>query len=101
MSYAFISCVLQLKSNGDLSEHVKSCSSTTISTTTMPIVTKLGRVMSYYERLPSLKSYNPLITWSCEITQQTKNHYISTTRVSLATMQDSNLHLKVPTHKVA
>ena len=31
----------------------------------IPIVTKLVRVLIYSEKLPPLKSYDPLITWSC------------------------------------
>ena len=30
----------------------------------MPITTKLGRVITYNEKLPPLKSCDPLITWS-------------------------------------
>ena len=38
----------------------------------MPIATKLGRVVTYHEGLPPIKSHDPLITWSCKITWQTK-----------------------------
>ena len=31
----------------------------------MPIATKLGRVVTFNEELPSIKSENPLIMWSC------------------------------------
>ena len=37
------------------------------------VVTKLGKVVTYYEGPPSAKSYDPLITWSSEITSQTKS----------------------------
>ena len=29
----------------------------------MPVKIKLGRVVTYYEKLPPLKSYDPLIMW--------------------------------------
>ena len=38
-----------------------------ISTTTMPIATRLARVLTYYEGLPPIKSDDPLVTWSCEV----------------------------------
>ena len=47
----------------------------------MPMTTKFGRVLTYHEGLPSLKSHDPLIMWFCEITQQT----ISTTTMPMAT----------------
>ena len=43
-----------------------------LSTTTMPMATKLGRVVTYHEVLPPIKSCNPLTAWSCKITWQTK-----------------------------
>ena len=66
MSYA-----LEIKSNGGfkracgilLFNHEKHF----ISTTTMPIATKLARVLTYYEGIPPIKSDDPLITWSCEV----------------------------------
>ena len=43
-----------------------------ISTTTMPMATTptLGRVLTYYDGFPTIKSHDPLITWSYEITWQ-------------------------------
>ena len=38
----------------------------------MPIATKAGRVVTYHERLRSIRSYGLLTTWSCKITRQTK-----------------------------
>ena len=38
----------------------------------MSMVTKLGRVVTYHERHPPIKSHDFLITWSCKITQQTE-----------------------------
>ena len=34
----------------------------------MPIATKLGRIVTYFDELLSIKSNEPLTTWSCEIT---------------------------------
>ena len=36
------------------------------------ITTKLGSMVTYLKRLPSIKSRESLITWSCEIMWQTK-----------------------------
>ena len=38
----------------------------------MPIATKLGRVVTFNEELPSIKSENPLIMWSCNFSWQIK-----------------------------
>ena len=57
--------IIKINSNGRFRrEHVESCPSTTknISTTTKPMATKLGRMMTYHERLPFKKSHYPLIT---------------------------------------
>ena len=43
-----------------------------ISTTTMLMATKLGGMMTYLQGFLVIKSLDPLITWSCEITEQTK-----------------------------
>ena len=43
-----------------------------ISTTTIPMATKLVRVVIYHEWLLSLKSHDPFITWSWEIAWQTE-----------------------------
>ena len=39
-----------------------------ISTTTVPMVTKLGRMPTRLERLPPTKLFNPLFKWLSEIT---------------------------------
>ena len=39
----------------------------------MATATKVSGVVTYYEGLPPIKAHGPLITWSCEITWQTKN----------------------------
>ena len=38
----------------------------------LPPRTKLGRVMTYHEGLPPIKSHEPLITWPSEIPRQTE-----------------------------
>ena len=38
----------------------------------MPMVTKLTKVVAYHGGPPLIKLYDPLITWSCEITWETK-----------------------------
>ena len=39
-----------------------------ISTARVPMSTKLGRLVTYIKRLPPRKSYDTLVTCSCEIT---------------------------------
>ena len=46
-----------------------------ISHITMPIVTKLVRMVIYRKELASIESYDPLVTWSCEV--RWKIRYIS------------------------
>ena len=43
-----------------------------ISTTTVPIATKFGRIVTYLEGLLSIKSYKALISWPWKVTWQTK-----------------------------
>ena len=43
-----------------------------ISTTTMSMVTKLGRMVTYLEWLLPIKSRDHIITWFCKITWKTK-----------------------------
>ena len=40
--------------------------------TTMSMATKLGRVVIYYEGLSPITAHDPLITWLCKITWETK-----------------------------
>ena len=51
-----------------LQGHVKyvSCS---ITITTRPMFTKLGKVVTYYNKLQLTKSHNPLNMWSREVTR--------------------------------
>ena len=43
-----------------------------ISTTTVPMATKLDRMVTYLNGLVPVKSHSHLITWFCKITWQTK-----------------------------
>ena len=45
-----------------------------LSTNTMPMATKLGRVVTYNEESPSIKSQDPMITYSCMVMR--KNEYV-------------------------
>ena len=45
------------------------------STSTIPMDTELGRVVTYHEGLLSVKSRDSFVTWSCEITWQTKSMF--------------------------
>ena len=56
----------------------------------MPMATKFGRVVTCHEGLPPIKPHDPLITWSFEITSQTKT-VVSTTRVPVATKLGSKV----------
>ena len=46
-----------------------------IATATVPMATKLGRMVTYLDGLLPMKSHDPLITWSCEITGSRKPLY--------------------------
>ena len=50
----------------------------------MPMTTKLGRVGICNEELPSIKSQDPIITWSCKAIGNIKS-VISTTARPMAT----------------
>ena len=47
------------------------------------MATKLDRMVTYFERLLTIKSFYALITWSCKVTKK-KILYISITRVPMA-----------------
>ena len=55
-----------------LQDHVKSLNHY-ISSSVANMATKLGRMVTYFESLLSIKSYDPLLKWSGEIAWQTKN----------------------------
>ena len=59
----------------------------------MPMGTKLGRVVTYHEGIPPIKSRDPLITWSCEITRQTKTIINSTTRLAVGSYQKRHMNV--------
>ena len=56
-----------------------------ISTTRVFMTTKLGRAVTYFERLLTIKSFYALTTWSFKTNVTNKNHYMSTIRVPIAT----------------
>ena len=67
-SYPFSHLILWLRGLPRSRDKIK----TTISTLTLPMATKLGRIMTYLERLLARKSHVPLVMWSCKMTRQTK-----------------------------
>lgn len=38
----------------------------------MPMTTKPGRLVTYNKELPSIKSKDSMIKWSCKVTRQIK-----------------------------
>ena len=38
-----------------------------IYTTTIPMITKLGKVVTYHEEFPHIKLCDPSMTWFCEV----------------------------------
>ena len=59
-------------------DHVRSCDKSKAlylhnSTTTLSMVTKLSRVVTYCEGLPLIQLQGPLGMWSCDIISQIKN----------------------------
>ena len=61
-----------------------------ISTATVSLATKLGRMLIYLEQLPSIKLLNPLVTWSYKIICETKT--ICGLAKSLAKLKQLYLH---------
>ena len=65
--------------------HHQKGKSLDVSNTIVPMVTKLGRIVTNLEWLPPIKLFEPLMTWSCKIMWQTKTiispplNYIYTT----------------------
>ena len=55
-----------------LQDHVKSLNHY-ISSSVATMATTFGRMVTYFESLLSIKSYEPLLKWSGEIAWQTKN----------------------------
>lgn len=43
-------------------EYISFC----ITTTTTPMATKGGKLVTYHKKLQSIKSHNPLNMWSCK-----------------------------------
>ena len=64
----------------------------------MPMTTKLGRMMTYLDEILPIKSNDPLITWSCEITWQSKT--IIPTLPQFLCSPDDDIPWEAPNHKV-
>ena len=68
-------CASEISGNGGNKQaHVESCISATHITS--PLSQSLwprNLTWWWHERLPSIKSHNPLVTWSWEFTKQIKN----------------------------
>ena len=72
-----------------------------ISSTSMPMATKLGRMVAYFERILTIRSFYVLIMWSCKVTWQTKIIiYPQPECLWLHTWQNDNLPWWVPSDKV-
>ena len=72
-----------------------------ISSTRVPMATKRGTMVAYFERLLTIKSFYALITWFCKVTWQTKIIiYPQPDYPWLQTWQNDNWPWWVPTYKV-
>ena len=67
----------------------------------MLVANKLGRVVTYHERLLLTKSLDRLITLSCEILRQTENISHNQSAYAHQTWQYGNLAWWAPAHKVS
>ena len=56
-----------------------------VFTTTMPMATKLGSMVTYLDWLIPIKSHDTLIACSCKIPSQIKYYYISINTVLMTT----------------
>ena len=67
-------CLLPIRSNDHIITWFSEITRQTknISTTTIPIAAKLGRMMTYLEWLIPIKSHVCIIIWSCKISWQTE-----------------------------
>ena len=65
------------------------------------MVTKPGRVVTHNEELPSIKSQDPLIMWSCKGKSQAKTMIISTNTIPMGTKlgRDETYHEGLPSIK--
>ena len=66
----------------------------------MPMATKLGRVVGYYERILPVKSNDPLIRWLCSITWQAKTCLQCHSAYGHQIWQDGNLSWLALAHKI-
>ena len=55
-----------------------------VSTFSVLMANKIGRMVTYLDGLLTMKLFNILITWSCKV----KNYYISSTKVPVTTKVD-------------
>ena len=82
-----------------LEDHVSN-KSNCISTIRVPMVTKLGRMVTYFERIQTIKSFYALIAWPWKVMWQTKLIYPQPEYLWLQTWQNDNLPWRVPIYKV-
>ena len=84
MLYAFKPCALEINSNGGFKrDHVEPCYQRhSISTTTLPMSTKLGRMVTYLEEFFLIELIDHLVTWCCEFRQHNE---IITSPLSITT----------------
>ena len=65
------------------------------------MASKIGRIVTYFERLLTIQSFYALITWSCKVTWQTKIIiYPQLECLWLQTSQNDDLSCWVPTYKI-
>ena len=103
---AFMPCASEVNSNGrgfkrDIWNLALQPLKIYISTTAMLVANKLGRVVTYHERLLLTKSLDRLITLSCEILRQTENISHNQSAYAHQTWQYGNLAWWAPAHKVS
>ena len=72
-----------------------------ISSSRVTLATKLGRLVIYFERLQTIKSFYALIACSCKVMWQTRIIiYAQPESLWLQTSQNNNLPWWAPTYKV-
>ena len=92
MPYALVPCAFEIIVMADFSDYAKSWSQPleTSPLPPMPIATKLGRVATYCEGLPPIKSYGTLTTWvflrSCDKLKALDLHYHNSVATKLGRM---------------
>ena len=66
----------------------------------MPMATKLVRGLTYHQGIPTIKSHDPLASWSCKITWQTKNISLAAKLGRMVTYLKLLLPVKSHDHKI-